>query len=431
MRGFWLAPIASIDRAGERGRGTDKSHGIGLIDVLGHGRCTHSGPMPNRVLITGGAGFIGSHLADELLAHGHEVRVLDNLLPQVHGDAAPGSRDVMRPGYLDPSVELMAGDVRDGALVRRALRDVDVVFHLAAMVGVGQSMYRIADYTSANDLGTATLLEALLEHATRQQIRRLVVASSMSVYGEGLYRGDKRGDGRGQLYQKVERARAQLTAGVWEPRDAQGAPLEPMPTPETKRPVLSSVYALSKYHQEQLCLLIGRAYDIPAVALRFFNVYGTRQALSNPYTGVLAIFAARYLNNRPPIIFEDGQQKRDFVHVRDVARACRLAMTAPAAAGRAINVGSGCAHTIREVARHMGEALGKADIEPEVSGQYRVGDIRHCYADIRLAQQLLGYEPHVALHDGLAELAGWIETQAAVDQVAQAREELSARGLTL
>lgn len=386
--------------------------------------------MPNRVLITGGAGFIGSHLADELLAHGHEVRVIDALLPQVHGNGGAGhghgGRQETRPGYLDPSVELIEGDVRDRALLQRALRGVDVVFHLAAMVGVGQSMYRIADYTSANDLGTATLLEALVEHAPRQQIRRLVVASSMSIYGEGLYR-----DARARLHDEVERTRAQLAAGAWEPRDAQGAPLTPVPTPETKRPVLSSVYALSKYSQEQRCLLVGRAYGIPAVALRFFNVYGTRQALSNPYTGVLAIFAARYLNDRPPILFEDGRQQRDFVHVRDVARACRLAMIEPAAVGRAINVGSGCAHTIREVARHMAAALGKEHIEPEISGQYRVGDIRHCHADIGLARQLLGYEPRTALRDGLAELAGWIATQAAVDHVARAREELTARGLTL
>jgi dTDP-L-rhamnose 4-epimerase len=375
--------------------------------------------MSGRILITGGAGFIGSHLADELLMHGYRVRVLDNLSEQVHG---PGAA---RPGYLSSEVELVEGDVRDAEAVRKALQGIDAVYHFAAMVGVGQSMYEIERYTSVNNLGTAVLLEALVE----KPVERLIVASSMSIYGEGLYR-DPEGT-EGNLATGIERSREQLKARDWEVRDAQGRVLTPLPTPETKAPALSSVYALSKYDQERLCLMVGRAYNIPAVALRFFNVYGTRQALSNPYTGVLAIFASRLLNGNPPLIFEDGLQMRDFVHVSDVARACRLALEKPEARDQVFNIGSGRQYTVREIARAMGEVLGREDIEPEITGNYRVGDIRHCFADITLARRVLGYEPAMPLEQGLIELASWLKGQVAYDRVAEARAELAARGLTV
>jgi dTDP-L-rhamnose 4-epimerase len=368
-----------------------------------------------RILITGGAGFIGSHLADELLERGYGVRALDCLSPQVHG---PG---FARPTYLDSDVELQIGDVRDREAVRRALRGVDAVFHFAAAVGVGQSMYQIEQYTAINNVGTAVLLESLIE----RPVERLVVASSMSVYGEGSYRLP---DGTETV--AAERTRAQLQAGAWEPRSQFGLPLTPVPTPERKRPSLSSVYALSKYDQERLCLITGRAYNLPVVALRFFNVYGTRQALGNPYTGVLAIFAARLLNGNPPLIFEDGLQQRDFVSVRDVASACVLALEKPEAAHGVFNVGSGHAATVREVARRMAEVLGKPNIRPEITGKYRMGDIRHCFADISHARKVLGYEPQVPFSRGLAELAEWLRGQVATDRVAQMRAELEARGLT-
>jgi dTDP-L-rhamnose 4-epimerase len=369
-----------------------------------------------RILITGGAGFIGSHLADHLLEHGYDVRVLDALLPQIHGDGG-------RPAYLNPEVELIDGDVRDSEVTARALHGVDAVFHLAACVGVGQSMYEIAAYTSTNNMGTAVLLEQLLEH----RVQRLVVASSMSVYGEGLY---ARRDGRCE--QDVMRPVDQLKRGEWEPRDEEGEPLRPMPTPEWKRPNLASVYALSKFDQERLALLIGQAYDIPSVALRFFNVYGTRQALSNPYTGVLAIFAARLLNEQPPLIFEDGRQQRDFVSVHDVVRACRLALEQPAekVAGQAFNVGSGQASRIADVAVLLARTLGR-NIEPERTGRYRVGDIRHCIADLTRARARLGYEPRTRLEEGVVELAGWLADQRPRDLVTQASHELARRGLTV
>ena len=371
-----------------------------------------------NVLITGGAGFIGSHLADELLRHGYRVRALDNLSPQVHGEQPE------RPSYLHPDVELVVGDVRNPSAVREALEGINAVFHLAASVGVGQSMYEVAQYTEVNNYGTAVLLEALVDSS----VERLVTASSMSIYGEGLYRTPS-----GAVREGFERSLEQLEADVWELQGADGNLLHPVPTPEHKTPSLSSVYALSKYDQERLGLMIGRAYDLSSVALRFFNVYGPRQALSNPYTGVLAIFASRYLNGNPPLIFEDGRQKRDFVNVRDVARACRLALETPEAAGSVFNVGSGQAFSIHEIAHRMGKVLGQQHLEPEVTHEYRMGDIRHCFADISKARNVLGYEPKVTLEEGLTELAAWLEGQAsqAEDHVEGASAELMERGLTV
>jgi dTDP-L-rhamnose 4-epimerase len=248
----------------------------------------------------------------------------------------------------------------------------------------------------------------------------------MSIYGEGLYRDDNN-----TVKVGVERSLEQLKRGDWETYDANGNLLTPFATPETKTPSLSSVYALSKYDQERLCLLIGKAYNIPTVALRFFNVFGTRQALSNPYTGVLAIFASRYLNNNSPLIFEDGKQKRDFVHVTDIARASVLALETPEAANEVFNIGSGNAYTIVEIAEKFAKILNKEYIKPEISGKYRVGDIRHCFADISKAKAILDYEPQVSLEEGLIELAEWLEGQTAEDKVNEASHELATRGLTV
>jgi dTDP-L-rhamnose 4-epimerase len=362
------------------------------------------------ILVTGGAGFLGSYVVDDLLVAGHEVRILDSLDPQVH----PGG---LRPDHLSDQAELLVGDVRSRDTVAEALDGVEAVIHLAARVGVGQSMYELDGYTEVNTRGTAVLLEALAE----RDVDRLVVASSMSIYGEGLYR---RPDG--SVADDVARTREQLLAGAWDP----AGDLQPVPTPEWKTPRLSSVYALTKYDQEMLCLLWGAAYDVPTVALRFFNAYGPRQALSNPYTGVLAIFASRYLNGRPPRVFEDGEQRRDFVSARDVACACRLALTAADAPGRAINIASGRDVTVLEVARILAEAL-ELEIEPEVTRQARVGDIRHCFADTQLARDVLGFSAATSLEDGVAELVEWLRDQIADDRVEAAAGELAARGLTL
>ena len=380
--------------------------------------------MPRNVLVTGGAGFIGSHLVDELLARGDRVRILDNLSEQVHGERSATGEP---PDYLTPEAELQVGDVRDREAVARALDGIDTVVHLAARVGVGQSMYELERYTDVNTVGTSVLLEEMLDRS----VERLVVASSMSIYGEGLYRS---ADGR--LVDGTTRGREQLARRDWEVRDGDGATLVPVATPEAKTPELASVYALSKYDQERLALMIGGAYGIPTAALRFFNVYGPRQALSNPYTGVLAIFASRYLNGEPPLVFEDGDQQRDFVHVTDVARACRLTLDhlepGGPASGRVFNIGSGRRYTVSGIAERLAAVLGTTEIEPEVTGEYRVGDIRPCFADITRARQILGYEPRVELEEGLVELSSWLESQViAHDRVTEAREELTSRGLTV
>jgi dTDP-L-rhamnose 4-epimerase len=370
-------------------------------------------PPMARVLITGGAGFIGSHAANALLAAGYEVRLLDNLSPQVHG----AHRD--RPAYLNREAELVVGDVTDALALECALRGADMVLHLASSVGVGQSMYDIASYVSTNELGTAILLEAL----SKRPIERLVVASSMSIYGEGLCRSID-----GSTVAPAERPIAQLKKAEWELKDKQGRLLEPLPTPETKQPSLSSIYALNKYAQERMCLITGNAYGIPTLALRFFNVFGPHQALSNPYTGVLAIFAARLLNNRQPLVFEDGRQRRDFVHVQDVARACLLALESDHS-GDVFNIGSGQSRTIQSVACDLARVMGRAKIAPEITGKYRAGDIRHCFADIGKSRALLGFEPRVTFEDGLDELARYLADQIAEDRAENATQELLRRGL--
>ncbi len=370
--------------------------------------------MPEKVLITGGAGFIGRHLSRALLEKGDEVRVLDSFIDQVHHDRSAIAE-------LGPHVEVVTGDVRDGDAVASALQGVDKVVHLAAEVGVGQSMYAIDRYVSVNDLGTATLFQKLIDHP----VRRVVVASSMSIYGEGLYR-----DRDGALHEGVLRG-GRNPDGSWDPLDAEGRPMEPVPTPESKRPTLASVYAISKYTQERLTLTLAPAYGMEGVALRLWNAYGPGQALSNPYTGVLAIFASRLHNGVPPVIFEDGQQRRDFVHVSDVARAFILALDHPKAAGGVFNVGSGEDRTVEEVATLLAESMGRKDLPPEIAGKARAGDIRHCIPDIDHVCEQLGYEPLADFREGLAELADWVARQQAVDRVADARRELEARGLVL
>lgn len=371
--------------------------------------------MKGTVLITGGAGFIGSHLAVELLRNGYHVRILDSLVTQVHGEM-PG-----RPHYLHKNAEFVLGDVRNPELLDESLAGVDAVFHFVALVGVGQSMYQIAEYTSVNNLGTAVLLERLV----KKPVHKLIVASSMSIYGEGRYLMPD-----GQPYDRAQRTAAQLKAHEWEISTPEGLPLSPIPTPEDKQPSLASVYALSKYDQEQMCLMVGRAYGLPTVALRFFNAYGPHQSLSNPYTGVLAIFASRLLNRKRPIIFEDGGQLRDFVSVYDVAQACRLALEVDAAQNHVFNVGSGQSISIAEVATRLAGVLGKG-IDPEITGNYRVGDIRHCYPDIGCARRVLGYEPAITLERGMCDLAEWLERQTAHDRFSEMHAELSARGLVV
>lgn len=364
-------------------------------------------------MVTGGAGFIGRSVCTELLRRGNEVRVLDSLIDQVHSGAG-------RPADLDPEVELIQADVRDGDAVAGALKGVDSIVHLAAEVGVGQSMYEAERYTSVNDVGTAVLMEKLIA----QPVRRVVTASSMSIYGEGLYL-----DSDGEAVEQAERLPRVGAATSWDPVDAQGRPLKAVATPEWKRPNLASIYALNKYVQERTTMIMASAYGMESACLRLFNVYGPGQALSNPYTGVLAIFSSRLLNGQKPLVFEDGEQRRDFVHVSDVARAFADALTLPQANGGVFNVGSGEDRSVKEVARAMAQALNRNDIEPDVTGKSRIGDIRHCFCDTTLSAERLGFRATKNFGEGLAELAQWVASQTAVDRVDQAREELEARGL--
>jgi dTDP-L-rhamnose 4-epimerase len=371
--------------------------------------------MAKNILITGGAGFVGSHLADALLAAGHNVRIFDNLTGQVHLQGIPE--------YLAEEAEFVQGDVQDSAAVRRALAGVDVVFHMAAAVGVGQSMYEIERYMGSNTQGTAVLLQQLLDRKSR--VEKLVLASSMSVYGEGKYLCKQCGSMAPQL-RNVD----QLRLKQWEPNcPTCDEVLTPIPTDESKPLQCSSIYALSKKDQEEMCLLFSRTYGLPAVALRYFNIYGTRQALSNPYTGVAAIFASRFINGNPPLIFEDGAQLRDFVSVEDVVRANLLAMESSQADGMALNIGSGEPISIREVSAELARAMD-SEIAAELTQKYRAGDVRHCFADISAARKFLGYTPQVPFAHGLKDLVQWLCSQQPQDRAAEAVAQLSEFGLT-
>ncbi len=369
--------------------------------------------MTHRVLVTGGAGFIGSHLVDELVTKGHDVAVIDDLEPQVHKH---------KPDYLNAKARYQTKDILEEGVLRQAVQDVDVIFHLAAMVGVGQSMYQVTRYVDANVGGTARLLQALVD--VDHDVKKLVVASSMSIYGEGAYECPMDGPVAPTL-----RPEAQLSKKDWEVHcPTCGMVVRPVPTSETKPLNTNSVYAVTKRDQEELCLAMGRAYGLPTVALRFFNAYGPRQSLDNPYTGVCAIFQSRIKNGQPPVVFEDGKQTRDFVSVHDIVHGCVLSLEKSGADYEAVNLGSGKPTSVLGVAEVLLKLYG-SKLKPSVANKFRAGDVRHCASDLTKARTLLGYEPKVSFEAGMRQLVAWGQGVQATDGFEKAYGELKSKGL--
>jgi dTDP-L-rhamnose 4-epimerase len=349
-----------------------------------------------KILVTGGAGFIGSFIVDALLQRGYEVTVFDNLEPQVHNGGIPK--------YLNPNARFVSGDIRDYEALRGAIKGAEAIFHQAAMVGVGQSMFQVRKYVEINSVGTANVLDLLANEP--HSVQKLIVASSMSLYGEGLY---KTKDGR--TVEAGERSEADLAKQRWECYDPKsGEPLIPCPTPETKEPRSSSIYAITKKNQEEQVIVFGKAHQLPVVALRYFNTYGPRQSLNNPYTGVAAIFLNRLKCGQPMLIFEDGEQQRDFVSVHDIAQANILALEKKEADYEVFNVGSGQPISISALADVIMKEYGK-QVPKDIVGKYRKGDIRHCYADITKIKTRLGFVPKVSMADGMRELIAASEAE--------------------
>ena len=366
-----------------------------------------------KILVTGGAGFIGSHLVDKLVEMGNNVFVVDSLDEQVH---------TKKPEYLNTKAEYLFGDIRDKLVLKKAIEGVEVIFHEAAAVGVGQSMYHVEKYVDVNTMATAKLLDFLVN--CENEVRKLIVASSMSIYGEGAYECED----CGVVYPKL-RSEEQLKSRKWEMKCSNcGKIVKAIPTGEDKPLHPTSIYAITKRDQEEMCLSIGRAYGLPTVALRYFNVYGPRQSLNNPYTGVCAIFSSRIKNNNPPLIFEDGLQSRDFVSVHDIVEANILAMKKSNADYEVFNVGTGKSTNISEIAHTLIKLYGK-ETESRIINKYRAGDIRHCFSSISKIKDKLGYKPKVDFDIGMKELVAWGEKEEAVDKFEQAHEELKARGL--
>lgn len=368
-----------------------------------------------KILVTGGAGFIGSFLVDKLVHLGHRVTIYDNLEPQVHHGK--------KPAYLNKEAQFIKADVCDKEKLDKSLKSIEVVFHEAAMVGVGQSMYEVAKYTRVNELGTATLLD-LIVNKHQDHIRKVIVAASMSEYGEGFYKCGECGQIKPPL-----RDERQLNHKQWELRCPNCKKnLTPLPTNESVSLNCNSIYAINKRVQEDMVLMIGKTFGVPTVALRYFNVYGPRQSLSNPYTGVAAIFISRIKAGNNPVIFEDGLQSRDFVPIHDIVSANMAVMESDKADYQVFNVGSGSRITILELAELIAKVFGKK-INPQITNKFRKGDIRHCFADITKIKKILAWKPKIDWEKGMRELIDWSYSEESKDLFEQAQEILKRKGV--
>ncbi|MFX1258698.1 MAG: GDP-mannose 4,6-dehydratase [Promethearchaeota archaeon] len=375
--------------------------------------------MTKKILVTGGAGFIGSHLVDKLIEEkNHDVTVIDILEEQVHG------KTNKPPDYLNSKAEFIRGSIINYSQLEDLIKEHEVIYHLAAIVGVSQSIYQIKKYVEYNILGTANLLDILVN--SEHDVGKLIIASSNTIYGESKSKCER----CGIVFPKL-RSDDQLKKKDWNLNCPKcGLKVKPLLTDEKTPLNPSSIYALSKQTQEKMGLMIGDIYGINTTILRYFLVYGSRQALSNPYTGVCAIFSSRLLSGKPPIVYEDGMQSRDFVNVKDICQASILAMEKNAAKGEIFNVGSGMPITIKEVAETLSKKINP-NLKPIYNQQYRIGDIRHCLADISKIENKLGYKPTVSFREGINELIDWIKQKADIvqDYSQKALKELKQKGL--
>ena len=368
-----------------------------------------------RALVTGGAGFIGSFLVDKLIRLGYRVVIYDNLEDQVHGGK--------KPTYLNPQAEFIKADVRNYDQLKKSLKNIDIVFHEAAAVGVGQSNYQIKRYTDVNVGGTANLLDAIVNDK-KSTVKKIITTSSMTAYGEGQYLCKTH-----KIVEPDLRSHQQMSKKDWKIRCpyCQKA-VTPVPTPETAGQPTNSVYALTKKLQEDMLHLVGKMYNMPTVSLRCFNVYGPRQSLSNPYTGVTAIFISRIKNGKRPVIYEDGEQTRDFISVHDVVKALIAATNSSKADYQVFNIASGSPTSIKQIAQTLAKLM-KSKLAPDISQSPRKNDIRHCFANISKAGKVLKWKPKVTLKQGMKELIDWSLKQESSDEFDKATKELKDKGI--
>ncbi|MBR9699250.1 SDR family NAD(P)-dependent oxidoreductase [Candidatus Woesearchaeota archaeon] len=369
-----------------------------------------------NILVTGGAGFIGSFLTDKLIEKGHTVRIFDNLDPQVHLKGNP-------PNYLNKGAEFIKGDIRNKEELEKALKGIDAIYHMAAKVGIAQSNYEVEEFIDVNCRGTANLFNLIINN--KLKMKKIFIPGSNTSYGEGMYHC-KACD---EDFHAEVRPVAQLEKKEWGVKcPGCGKDTKPVPIKEDAHLKCNSIYSITKKFQEETVMMLGKMYSIPITVMRFFNVYGARQSINNPYSGVSAIFLSRLKSDNVPLIYEDGLQTRDFVSVHDVIDAALLSLTDKKTDYEIFNIGSRNPVSMCDLAAILAKHL-KKDIKPMISGKFRKGDIRNCYGDISKAEKVLGYRPKVSFEEGIKEAIGWSETEESVDKFDKADKELKEKGL--